>query len=252
MRTACRRLLLALMLATGVAAADEFDHYHPDQKYRRLGAQAWERDRHADAVRYFERAARYADKPSQLALAFAHWQGDGVAANRPLAYVWADVAAERGYPDFVGVRERFWAELTPSEQAEATALGPAIAAEYGDRVAKRRLEGKLRQGYSRKTGSRTGSGVSAVGTSAIDASARALMTAAMASALNNIHPGNPALEARNKMQLLANIMTAVGARHSTAYYADMNWKPADYWRAQDAQWSELDGVVEIGPLQSGD
>jgi hypothetical protein len=91
--------------------------------------------------------------------------------------------------------------------------------------------------------------VSPMGTAALDSSARALMTAAMSSALNNTIPDNPQLEAQYKMQLLTNIMTEIGARHAVNYYSDANWRPDAYWRAQDAQWKQLDGVVEVAPLR---
>lgn len=245
----CLTLVMGLI---GSARADEFERFHPDQLYRRLGAESWQAGDHATAVRYFERAARFADKPSQLALALAHWEGEGIAVNRPLAYVYADVAAERGYPDFLRVRERMWEQLTDEERARAERLGPTIVAELGDRVAKRRLEGKLRQGLSRKTGSRAGSSVSSVGTSAVDDAAKATMIAAMGSGLNNTLPFEDKRQANNRMMLLSRIMTEVGARNSANYYSNANWRPADYWRAQDAQWSELDGVVEILPLQKAD
>lgn len=241
--------LAAMLVAAPIVRADEFERFHPDQMYRRLGAEAWETGRRAEAVTYFKRAARYADKPSQLALAIAHWEGEGVAVNRPLAYVYADISAERGYPDFVVARERYWAAMTAEEQAEAKRIGPAIHAELGDHVAKKRLEGKLKLGLSRKTGTRTGSSVSSVGTSAVDSNARAQMTAALSSALNNVRPGAAALEAGYKMQLLARIMREVGARNAVNYYSDANWRPRAYWAAQDAQWSELEGVVEVEPLR---
>ncbi len=59
----------------------------------------------------FLRAARYADKPSQAMIAQMLWNGDGVPVDRVMAYVWADLAAERGYPAFIATREKFWSEL---------------------------------------------------------------------------------------------------------------------------------------------
>ena len=241
-------VLAACCAGPASVRADEYERFHPDQLYRRLGAEAYETGRHAEAVDFFKRAARFADKPSQLALALAHWQGEGVAVNRPLAYVYADISAERGYPDFVVARERYWEAMTPEEQAEAKRIGPAIHAEIGDHVAKKRLEGKLKLGLSRKTGTRTGSSVSSVGTSAVDSNARAQMTAALSSAMNNVQLDRK-LEANYKMQLLARIMREVGARNAVNYYSDANWRPKAYWAAQDAQWAELEGIVEVEPLR---
>ena len=60
------------------------------------------------------------------------WNGDGVKADRVMAYVWADLAAERGYPAFIATREKFWRELSADEQRSAVSAGQAIFDEYGD------------------------------------------------------------------------------------------------------------------------
>src|SRR5688500_17327614 len=109
MKTLVRTLLFCIvMLGSFAAFADEYDRYHPDQWMRRLAWTEYEAGKPEAAIPLFKKAARYADKPSQLALAMMYWNGDGVAADRVMGYVWADVASERGYPDFVAVRERYW------------------------------------------------------------------------------------------------------------------------------------------------
>lgn len=90
---------------------EAFNASHPDLFWRRAGTLDYERGRHAEAMLKFRRAARYADKAAQAMIAQMLWNGDGVAADRALAYAWADLAAERGYPRFIATRERFWNEL---------------------------------------------------------------------------------------------------------------------------------------------
>jgi len=84
------------------------------------------------------------------------WNGDGVKADRVMAYVWADLAAERGYPAFIATRDRFWHELSAGEQRNAMSARRAIFDEYGDAVAKQREESALRLVRLGITGSHTG------------------------------------------------------------------------------------------------
>ena len=244
---------LALLLVPLATIAAEYDRFHPDTHYRRLGFKSYSAGNAYEAVTYLTRAARYADKPSQLALALMYWEGDGVDRDRARAYAWADVAAERGYPDFLAVRERYWSEMTPEEQAEARKVGAEVLAEYGDEVAKKRLNGLLRQGLSRKTGSRAGSNTGTLAAAQVDSSARASMLAAMAgTALMNVDlNANPALVAKRQMKLLEQILSDIDARPSPNYYSDANWRPKQYWAYQDALWNEMIGIVEVRPLKRG-
>ena len=84
---------------------------HPDQRWRAEGVEALRAERNDEALTYFRRAARYTDKPSQAMLAAAFWEGKVVDQDRPLAYAWMDLAAERGYRDYLAAREQYWAEL---------------------------------------------------------------------------------------------------------------------------------------------
>ena len=113
---------------------------HPDLRWRAEGLDALEKDRAGEAFDYFKRAARYADKPSQAMVAEMLWTGTGVPADRPLAYAWMDVAAERAYIPFLAKREQYWNALSAAEQARALEIGAGIYDEYADTVAKERLE----------------------------------------------------------------------------------------------------------------
>lgn len=193
---------------------DSFVGAHPDLYWQRQGIRDYERGRYGEAMSDFRRAARFADKPSQAMIAQMIWNGDGVKADRVMAYVWADLAAERGYPDFIATREKFWHELSPDEQRAAVDAGQAIFEEYGDDVAKRRQESELRRARIAVTGSRTGH----VGTLVV------------------------------RQHLFDGRWESVDG---ALYYADKYWKPEPYWQWRDRVWSEPPkGTVEVGPIQA--
>ena len=133
-----------------------FLNSHPDLRYRLLGLEESRQGKHANAFRFFQRAAYYGDKPSQGMVAEMLWNGSGVAPSRPQAYAWMDLAAERGYQGFLILRERYWNALAEAERTEALAQGAAIYAAYGDAAAQPRLARVLRRERRRMTGSKTG------------------------------------------------------------------------------------------------
>lgn len=129
---------------------------HPDLRYRLLGLKKFKAGETPTAFRLYQRAAYYADKPSQGMVAEMLWTGQGVARDRALAYAWMDLAAERGYAGFRGLRELYWSELNEEERARALREGEDIYAKYGDAVAQSRLATVLRRERRRMTGSRAG------------------------------------------------------------------------------------------------
>jgi len=196
-----------------VLLSEGFLSHHPDINYRRKGLKAFEDGFLGDAVTYFMRSARYADKASQAMLAEMHWNGTGVAQDRALAYAWMDLAAERGYPAFIGLRERYWAHLEQADRQRVLEVGEPLYAEYGDEVAKPRLEGQLARGTRGMTGSRVG----------------------FRSALTIQLPGPG-----------GNMITVAGDQ----YYADRYWKADHYWRWTDEVWSvPPTGRVDVGELE---
>lgn len=172
MRTMILAGALALALTTGaspalaqsaggvdedlVISSEGFLAAHPDLNNRHRGMQAYEDGRYPEAMSYFRRGARYADKASQAMVAEMLWKGEGGRQDRPLAYAWMDLAAERGYPGFTVLRERYWAQLDEREREAAVARGEAVYAEFGDEVAKPRIANVLRREKRRTTGSRLG------------------------------------------------------------------------------------------------
>ena len=129
---------------------------HPDERWRLRGLYAHRLGRDEEAARHFQRAASYADKYSQYYLSLMYWHGQGVEKDRVQAYLWSDIASERGGRRLVAFRERMWESLTPEEQAQVTERGPALYAVYGDPAAKPRMERDLLRFRAQTTGSRLG------------------------------------------------------------------------------------------------
>lgn len=205
--------LLASEPAPSFTQRDSFIRAHPDLDWRKEGIKAYERNRPREALTAFHRAARYADKPSQAIIAQMLWNGDGAPADRVMAYVWADLAAERSYPAFIATREKFWSELDIEERRQALAAGQAIFDEYGDEVAKQRVDKALLLARRKITGSRTG------------------------------HVGTLTVSQRLPNGDFESVDAAL-------YYADKYWKPEQYWEWQDSYFEKLpEGKVEVGPLQ---
>ncbi len=129
---------------------------HPDLRYRMLGLDEYRKGNLADAFRFFQRGAYYADKPSQGMVAEMLWTGQGVAQDRALAYAWMDLAAERGYLTFLGARERYWTALNEADRTRAIEEGQTVYSLYGDAAAMPRIATALRRARAQTTGSRTG------------------------------------------------------------------------------------------------
>lgn len=139
-----------LMLSAGFLSA------HPDLRYRLHGLEEFKQGHYEDALKFFQRASFYADKPSQGMVAEMLWNGQGVSKDPALAYAWMDLAAERGYVGFLGLRERYWNALSEAERQRALDEGAALYAKYGDEAAQPRIATTLRRERKKITGSRTG------------------------------------------------------------------------------------------------
>ena len=182
---------------------------HPDLKFRNMGLDAYGRKDFVEAINRFKQAASYGDKPSQAALAGMHWEGRGTDRDRALAYAWMDLAAERGYPDFIAMREKFWGELDPTERARALEEGQAIYARYGDEVATPRLERELRRQRMQVVGSRTG----------FSGNAKIVVPV----------PGWTGPSSADTTTVIID---------GSQFYADKFWEPKQYQAWLDAQWKE--------------
>jgi hypothetical protein len=123
-----------------VMSTRTFLNAHPDLKYRYEGWVAYEASDYAQALKHFTTASRYADKASQAMIAEMLWQGRGMPIDRPMAYAWADLAAERGYPAFLRLREQYWRQLSEVDRAAALRDGQSLLPEYADAVARPRMD----------------------------------------------------------------------------------------------------------------
>lgn len=189
---------------------------HPDLRWRREGLHAYANKNYAEALQYFQRAARYADKPAQAMIAEMYWKGIGVPQDRELGYAWMDLAAERFYSNFVILREQYWGKLDGEGQRKAIERGQSLLAEYGDDVAKPRMAKILR-----KQRSMTGSRVGFVGN------------------LEIIPFTGP------------NAGTGMSIR-GDEYYAPKFWQADKYFEWQDQVWDAPDarkGRVEVGDVE---
>ncbi len=192
---------------------------HPDLRWRREGLVAYEDGHYKAAAGYFRNAARYADKASQAMYAEMLWEGNGVPRDHALAYVWMDLAAERGYQWFLIKREYYWQQLSDAQRERALSVGHALYVEYGDAAAKPRLEAQLRRAKRNLTGSRIG----------------------FVGDLDIVIPG------------VGFSRTTDGfgyAIKGETYYDDRFWKPEQYWQWQDRVWGESrEGRVEVLPIE---
>lgn len=187
---------------------------HPNELNRIYANKAAASGNWRDAAKSFRIASRYADKYSQHRLSLLYWHGVGVTADRVMAYVWADLAAERGYPQFLAIRESMWRELTPEQQAEVPKRGRGIVDEYADAVAKPRFERALAQGKRQRTGSRTG----------FDAGAL----------ISTVGPGNQ-------------LFGSIGGVNLKGMYDASRTDPQKYWAFEDKVWKE--GLVTVGEIE---
>src|SRR5688572_23333657 len=78
---------------------------HPNEVWRLRGLKAYLDGHYDEAIGKFERAASYADKYSQHYLSLIYWYGQGVPVDRAQAYIWSDLAAERGAVRLLAIRE---------------------------------------------------------------------------------------------------------------------------------------------------
>lgn len=125
--------------------------------------------------------------------------------------MWADLAAERGYRQFVTLRESYWSQLTPEEHESAIELGQAPLKRYGDASAQRRLVKQLQRARRMMLGGRPRKDVTVV------------------------VPGPYG-------------MPTYIRGHD--FYAPKFWEPSRYFACIDAIWKDPPiEHVEVGPLE---
>lgn len=187
---------------------------HPNEMWRYRALRALKLEQLERALEDFRRAARYGDKFSQHSLSLMHWHGVGTAVDRAHAYVWADLAAERGYRDLLLVREKMWMEMDAASRARALLLGEEMYAQYGDAIAKPRMEWAMRQALASATGSRVGA-------------------------------------SKDRIEILNYGATEGVGVYARDFFAEERWNAKTYyWRDQDRQWNGK--VIVLPPEQLPD
>lgn len=196
-----------------VMATRTFLNAHPDLKFRNEGWEAYQAGNYELAIRHFSKASRYADKMSQAMLAEMSWKGLGVQVDRPVAYAWSDLAAERGYPQFIRLREQYWRGLDAAQRVRAVREGQALLSEYADVVARPRLAEFITKARQRMR--RSSRSVSAP---------REVRVPDQSGGMVSIP--------------------------SHRFYDSKFWDPKEYQAWQDALWKELPkGEVDVGDLE---
>ncbi len=205
--------------ATLRAMNDASTWYHPDLFGEYAGVRRYAHGNYQGALKYFKIGAYYADKFSQLCIGLMYLNGTGVHKDAETAYAWLDLAAERGYPQFVATRDGLKAQLTPEQLERAEATRDKLAKTYADAVAKPRMAKQLRMGRAQMTGSRTGFDFGVQHTAIKE------------------NCGNG--------KAIAGVPVPVAGCGGSGVYARYRWEPKEYFAARDAQWK---ATVSVGAL----
>lgn len=185
---------------------------HPNELWRMYAADSMRRGDYEDAMRHFRRAAYYGDKYSQHRISLLYWHGVGVARDPAQAYAWADLAAERQYPQFLVLREKMWEALDEAQRSQALVVGRDLYVQFGDAAAKPRFQRELVRNKRNVVGSHVGD----VGNIAV------------------YMPAGGEMEFDNSADL-------------SAMYDNWRWNPKTYWAVEDAIWK--DGNVDVGAAE---
>jgi len=203
---------------------------HPNELSRWHGMWAYDNGRHEEALQHFQRAAKFGDKFSQHFLSLMYWHGEGVAKDPVQAYIWSDLAAERGNTrDLLEIREKIWMALTPAQQQQARERGLDYFDRYGDHATLPRTNAQLRHFERNRTGSRAG--------------ARTMQMA--------IQLGGPVGGSWSGPSSRSTAAMVGSATDEQMYGADRT-RPSMYWRTQDRMLGALIGQVEVGPIEAVD
>lgn len=199
---------------------------HPNERGRYTGLKAYKTRHYDEAIVHFQRAASYADKYSQHYLSLMYWHGAGVARDPAKAYIWSDLAAERGGKELLAIREKIWAALDDGQKKRVESDGPGYYELYGDAVAKPKAEREIRRFAAKMTGSRVG----------FEQKLDIQNGGPINGSFGNATPG-----------MLASSLAVNGSTNEREMYGENRTSLDAYWRAQDEALGG--GRVDIGPLQ---
>src|SRR3546814_13485936 len=133
-----------------------YQSFQPDHRWRQAGLRAQAAGNYRAARKSYRRSAAYADKAAHAHYALMLWTGQGGGKDRGLALAWMELAAERQYPKFVALRDRFREQVTDAEAARAEDVRGAVFAAYAGAVARPRLETVMHRGLLSRAGERRG------------------------------------------------------------------------------------------------
>lgn len=210
----------AVVIDTDQRSVDDYDKLikmaanHPNEMYRLYAAKSAATGDWPYAAKMFRLASRYADKYSQHRLSLLYWHGVGVREDRVEGYIWADLAAERGYPQFLAIREKMWRELSAEQQAEVAQRGKTMYAEFGDPAAKKRFQTALAQGKRKITGSHTGF-------------------------FNRLYVSTVGPDRQ--------LFSSVGGENISQLYDEARTDPKKYWEFEDYVWKHA--TVNVGEIE---
>lgn len=205
---------LAVMASPGYLAT------HPDYRWRVRGLATLARGEAATAIEELHNAARHADKAAQALLGELYWSGRGGKVDRIEGHAFMALAAERGYPRYVALRDRYGNELDEAGRAAASLRHAQLLADYGDAVAKPRLEEALRSLHARRDGSRSRASFGA----------------------RPFHGGMP-----------GSGMSGGSGVDLRDWHDPKYWQPAAYWAWQDTLYGDIRPprvkVIELTPFE---
>ncbi len=111
---------------------------------------------------YRNELAPVGDKYAQYMVGYMHLMGLGVEEDEVRGSAWYRLAAERGYPEFVGVRNQVLDSLDEDELVRSDRAYIELRRQYGDLVL---VMGQLHRDFDEMTAPKTGSRLTRRGTS---------------------------------------------------------------------------------------
>lgn len=202
---------------------------HPDLFGEFAGMRRYAKGDYKGALKYFRIGARYADKPSQLAIGMLYANGLGVDKDLVTGCAWLSLAASRKYPKFVATQHKYCAQLTSVQDKQVAAALDKLRDEFGDKVGRKRMTLVLRTARTEATGSHIGFDFGIVGK---------LPGGAL---------GRAAGSRCNSSLTVAGIpWPTKGCVGGTFWSAD-RWDPKIYFALRDAN---LGGSVTVEPLEN--
>jgi TPR repeat protein len=217
-------------------AMDAVDTWgHPDLFGEFAGMKRYAKGHYKAAMPYLLNAARFADKPSQLAIGLMYVNGLGVAKSLPTGCAWLKLAAERGYSRFVATYDANCAQLAPTQHQQMESELAKLLPEFGDKVAKQRMATQLRLAYTSRTGSHVG----------FDADAEVHGGADMAFGASVV-AGSAPRNCGKEIVYAGGLALPTKGCTGSGYWSRDYWDPDTYFHERDAQWR---GTVTVGSLQ---